>query len=179
MLCATAPICRASLIPSMTQEKTQEELFAGTALAAWKQATSRLEHSLASISDDHFQREIAPGKNRIYYLVGHLAAVNDRMFPMLGLGDRICPQLDDAFLTNPDRNAPDTVPAAELRRILVEVNGKLTTAFEKLGPAEWLERHTAVSAEDFQKEPLRNRLAVLMSRTSHVAFHLGQIVLVK
>ena len=47
-------------------------------------------------------------------------------------------------------------------------------------PAEaWLEKHDAVSAEDFESEPLRNRLSVLLSRTAHVQFHTGQIRLIK
>ena len=31
---------------------------------------------------------------------------------------------------------------------------------------------------DFAANPLRNRLAVLLSRTGHVAYHLGQCALV-
>ena len=156
-----------------------EQLLIDTALAAWKQIASRLEGRLQSASDEHLMREVAPGRNRIYYLVGHLAAVNDRMFPMLGLGERLCAELDDAFITKPDRATPDTVAPAELRRMLAKVNGKLTAAFETLGPAEWLRRHSLVSEEDFLKDPLRNRLAVLLSRTSHMAFHSGQMILVK
>jgi len=59
------------------------------------------------------------------------------------------------------------------------VNSKLTAAFETLTPQQWLEKHTAVSAEDFAKDPTRNRLAVLMSRTNHAAFHTGQAALIK
>jgi hypothetical protein len=36
-----------------------------------------------------------------------------------------------------------------------------------------------VSEEDFAKEPHRNRFTLLLSRTGHLAFHLGQVVLVK
>jgi hypothetical protein len=31
--------------------------------------------------------------------------------------------------------------------------------------------------EDFLKNPLRNRLAVLMNRTGHLSYHLGQAAL--
>ena len=34
-----------------------------------------------------------------------------------------------------------------------------------------------VSVDDFAANPLRNRLSVLISRTAHVAYHLGQAVL--
>ncbi len=43
--------------------------------------------------------------------------------------------------------------------------------------AEWLQRHAAVSGEDFAKDPLRNRFSILLSRTNHLSYHLGQAVL--
>jgi hypothetical protein len=36
-----------------------------------------------------------------------------------------------------------------------------------------------VSPEDFAKEPHRNRLNVLISRTNHMANHIGQLLLLK
>jgi hypothetical protein len=43
---------------------------------------------------------------------------------------------------------------------------------------DWAHRHSAVSEEDFAKDPSRNRFAVLLSRTNHLSYHLGQAVLV-
>ena len=152
-----------------------EELFAQTAIASWKISVSRLDRLFDACSDEDLQREVAPGKNRIIYLLGHLAAVHDRMFPLLGLGPRRHEELDEPFLTNPDRATPDRQSAAELRQTFRDVNTALTEAMEALPAAAWLEKHDAVSAEDFAKEPLRNRMAVLLSRTAHVQFHTGQI----
>jgi hypothetical protein len=98
---------------------------------------------------------------------------------MLGLGDRLHPELDEIYLTNPDRALPDPVSPVDLKHLWSEVNAKLTAAFEKLTPQQWLEKHTAVSKEDFAKDPTRNRLAVLISRTTHAAFHTGQAALIK
>jgi hypothetical protein len=53
----------------------------------------------------------------------------------------------------------------------------LTEALERFTPEEWLEKHAAVSDEDFAKAPGRNRLAVVLSRTNHMSYHLGQIML--
>src|SRR6185436_19916238 len=97
--------------------------------------------------------------------------------PLLGLGERFHPELDQPFLTDPDRAHPDPVPAAALRAAWSTVNGKLAEGFAAFTPADWLKPHAAISAEDFAKEPHRNRLAVLLSRTAHAAFHSGQIVL--
>jgi hypothetical protein len=137
----------------------------------------RVDEAVAKIGEEDLQRQVAPGRNRLMYLVGHLTAVNDRMFPMLGLGDRLHPELDDVYITNPDRTLPDPLPPAELKKAWSEVSSKLTAAFEGLPAEEWLQKHSAVSEEDFAKNPLRNRLAVLMSRTNHVSFHSGQMIL--
>ncbi|HEX3987381.1 MAG TPA: DinB family protein [Acidobacteriaceae bacterium] len=156
-----------------------EELFGGAALQSWKQVIGRFDKALAALSDEQLQKPVAPGRNRLYYLVGHLTAVHDRLFALLGVGDRLHPELDEAFITNPDGMLADPVSAAELRKAWSEVNAQLTAAFEKFTAADWLARHTAVSEEDFAKDPTRNRLAVVLSRTNHVSFHTGQAVLAK
>jgi uncharacterized damage-inducible protein DinB len=156
---------------------TNEELLSSVPLQSWKQVIGRFDKVLAELSDEQLQKQVAPGKNRLFYLLGHLTAVHDRLLSLLGLGDRLHPELDEAFITNPDRALADPVSAAELRKAWAEINTRLTAAFEKLTPAEWLVKHTAVSDEDFAKDPTRNRLAVVMSRTNHVSFHTGQVVL--
>jgi len=73
----------------------------------------------------------------------------------------------------------DLPSAADLKRMWDEVHGSLADGFGKFTAEEWVGKHTAVSDEDFAKNPLRNRLAVLLSRTSHIAYHVGQGVLIK
>lgn len=138
----------------------------------------RVEKLVSSVSDDELQSEVAPGRNRVYYIVGHLAAHHDLMLAMLGLGQRLYPQLDELFITNPDRMLPDEISAGELRKMLSEVNAKITTGAEAIRPADLLLRHEAVSAEDFAKEPLRNGLSIFETRTAHAMFHAGQIRIV-
>jgi len=58
-----------------------------------------------------------------------------------------------------------------------EVNGSLSEKLGRLTPQEWLRRHMAMSDEDYAKDPTRNRLSVLLSRTNHLSYHLGQIIL--
>jgi len=154
-----------------------EELFVRTALNSWKLVLEQLEKGFGPLSDDDLQKEVASGRNRIYCLLGHLTAVHDRLLPLLGIGERLHPELDQPFLSDPDRAHPDPAPAAALRAAWSAVNGKLAEGFAAFAPEDWLKRHNAVSDEDFAKEPHRNRLAVLLSRTAHAAFHSGQIVL--
>jgi hypothetical protein len=155
-------------------------LLISTVLQSWRLIIDRTSKTLSSFTDDELQLEVAPGKNRLYYLVGHLAAIHDRLFPLLRLGERLHPELDSQFVDSPDRKLMgDGVSPAQLRTVWVEVNTNLTDAFETLRPQEWLQRHASLSEEDFAKDPLRNRLAVLMSRVNHAAYHEGQMRLAR
>jgi hypothetical protein len=158
---------------------TNEELFCATTLASWKLVLGRADGVMGGWTEEQMERRVAPGKNRLRYLLGHLTAVHDRLLPALGIGERMHAELDAAYVTNPDGALADPVSGEELKKAWREVNGKITAALEGWSEADWLERHTLVSAEDFAREPLRNRLALVLSRTNHLAFHSGQVVLVK
>lgn len=156
---------------------TQEQLLIDTALRAWKFNVDRVEKSFSSLTDEQLETRVAPNRNRLLYLLGHLAAVHDRMLPLLGVGERKHPELDKFFLEEADSGGASPVPASTLKQVLVETDRELWDAFSKWSPTEWASRHTSVSEADFAKEPHRNRLSVLLSRNSHLAFHHGQIVL--
>jgi uncharacterized damage-inducible protein DinB len=156
---------------------TNEELLSSAALHSWKQVVGRFDKLLAELSDEQLQKQVGSGRNRLFYLLGHLTAVHDRLLSLLGIGERLHPELDAAFIANPDRTLADPLSAAELRKAWAEVNTRLTSAFERFTPADWLVKHTAISDEDFAKDPTRNRLAVVMNRTNHVSFHTGQVVI--
>lgn len=168
-----------SQMESGRRKMTNEELLSLVAVNSWKQVIDRFDQGLAALSDEQLQKQVAPGRNRLYYLLGHLTAVHDRMFPLLGIGERLHPELDEPFVTQPDRAGTIPVPASELRKAWSEVNGRLTSAFEAFTPAQWVEKHASVSDEDFAADPARNRLAVVMSRTNHVSLHSGQAVLAR
>jgi hypothetical protein len=93
------------------------------------------------------------------------------------VGQRLHPELDAMFITNPDRSLPQTLSGEELKRIWNEINEALLTAVSKFSAEEWLQRHTAVSAEDFAREPHRNRFTVLLGRMAHISYHYGQAIL--
>jgi hypothetical protein len=154
-----------------------EKALVTSAMNSWKSTLERADRLFSPLSEEQLQREVAPGKNRLIYLWGHLTAVHDRMLPLLEIGPRLHPEFDEFFLTNPDKAISHLPPAEEIRQSWNEVNGQLTAAFAGFSAAEWLEKHASVSAEDFAKDPSRNRFAILLSRTSHLAFHLGQTAL--
>ena len=156
---------------------TSEEQFVDAVLRAWKSNVDRVEALFANRSDEELETRVAAGRNRLVYLLGHLVAVHDRMIPLLGIGDRKHADLDAVFLENADSGAASSIAPAELKQMLVETNRVLSDAFSAWSTSDWLARHTAVSEEDFRKEPHRNRLSVVLSRNSHLAFHHGQMVL--
>jgi hypothetical protein len=148
-----------------------------SALRAWKFNIDRADKFFGALSEEQLLQEIAPGKNRLIYLWGHLTAVNDALLPLLGLGERLHPELDTMFVSNPDRSTQETVSGKELKRIWDEINESLWNGFSKLSALEWLQKHTAVSDEDFVREPHRNRFTILLGRTGHLAYHFGQAIL--
>ena len=155
------------------------ELFIATVVSSWKQIVNRLDERLAPLDDEQLQNQVAPNKNRLFYLFGHLTAVHDRMLPLLGIGERLHPEFDEAYISNPDRTVSDPLSAADLKHAWSEVNAAITSAVEKFSTDDWLQKHTAVSDADFAKDPTRNRLAVLLSRTNHASFHTGQMALAR
>ncbi len=148
------------------------------ALKTWQQGVDRATKLFGGLDEAGLQREIAPGKNRLLYLYGHLTAVSDVMFAQLRLGERLHPEFDELFLKAPDKTV-ELPSGAVVKAAWDEVHGRLKVEMAKLSPADWVERHAVVSEEDFAKEPHRNRFAMLLGRTGHLAFHLGQAVLVK
>src|SRR5438552_3985192 len=130
---------------------THDQTLAATALASWKMYVDRTEKFFFPLSDEQLQAEIAPGKNRLIYLFGHLIAVHDAMLPMIGIGPRRHPELDAPFLNEADRVAPNLPSGADLRTMWTEVHQALHAGFDRFTPAGWLERHSAVPAEDFAK----------------------------
>jgi hypothetical protein len=156
-----------------------EASFIDVALRSWKNNVDRAGTFFGDLSQEELQREIAPGKNRLIYLWGHLAAVNDRMVAILGFGERLHPELDAMFVSNPDKTVVLTLSPEKLKHTWDEVNERLWSGIRNLSPSEWLEKHTAVSDADFIREPHRNRFAVLLGRTAHLAYHVGQAVLAK
>jgi uncharacterized damage-inducible protein DinB len=153
------------------------ELPVKVAISSWRLVVERADKIFSGLTEAELLAEVAPGKNRVIYLWGHLIAVHDAMFSILGLGSRLHPNLDAIFVDNPDKAVAEIPSAGQLKQYWDEVNGKLLSQFQSLSADEWLLRHQAMSEEDYAKDPTRNRLAVLLSRTNHLSYHLGQVTL--
>jgi hypothetical protein len=146
---------------------------------SWRKEVVATNKIFDNLSDEELMQEVAPGRNRGIYLLGHLTAVHDRMLPLLRFEEARFPELTPVFLESPD-NAVEAIPlASQLRQQWKEVNDILSGHINNLPGDDWFTRHANISEEDFIKEPDRNRLKVLLDRTIHLSNHRGQLLLLK
>ena len=149
------------------------------AMSAWDSHVTRTTNLLKELSDDQLSKEVAPGKNTGKYLLGHLVAVHDALNDIMGLASREHADLDKAFIMHPDKQGLAMPEISVLREYWDDVHQKLNSALQSMQPDDFFKRHNSVSDEDFIKEPTRNKLNVLISRTNHLSYHLGQLQLLK
>ena len=157
--------------------KDQQQLLITMTLSAWESNIKRTDKAFDSLSDQQLSHEISPNRNSGIYLLGHLVAVHDAIPVLLGTGPKMYPQLEAPFITSPDKSGQSFPATKDLRVYWKEVNARIAGQISKWSPEDWLSKHTAVSLEDFAKEPHRNRLNIIINRTNHLSYHLGQLIL--
>ena len=155
---------------------TGKAVFIKMVLSAWDSYNARVNKLIDALSEEQLSAETAPGRNSGVYLLGHLTAVSDALFPILGFGERLYPQLDKIFLENPDKSGLQMPPINELKEYWKKVNIKLTDHILQVSEDEWFTRHNNISEADFANEPHRNKLNIIINRTNHTSYHLGQLV---
>jgi hypothetical protein len=154
-------------------------LFVKMVLDRWYASIENCDTLLSSLTDETLQKEIASGKNRGIYLLGHLIAVHDDLIILLDMGNKLYPELNEPFIKSPDKTVEKLPTASELRTFWTKQSEAIKQKCDNLKPEEWFEKHTAVTAEDFATEPHRNKLNIIITRTSHLQYHLGQLRLLK
>ncbi len=156
-----------------------ERLFVKMALDAWAAQLNGTDDLIGQLTDEELMHEVSPLRNRGIYLLGHLAAEHDLMLPLLRFQAPMFPELKPVFIDAPDKAITTLPTLQQLRAYWKMVNDTLMGHIAQLPADEWFTRHANISQEDFPKEPHRNRLNVLLSRTTHLAHHRGQLVLLK
>lgn len=155
-----------------------QEIFVKMVLDAWHSKVNQFDKLLSELSDEQLMKEVSPGRNRGIYLLGHLTALANSILPLLG-AENVAPHLVKPFAQTPDKATSDLPTVSELRKEWNKVKAALAEEIARTTPDEWFEKHTSVSAEDFAKEPHRNKLNVVLSRVSHMDYHLGQLTFLK
>jgi len=154
-------------------------IFTQTFLKAWTLQVKRFDALIDGLNDEGLSRPTAPGRNTGTYLLGHLVAIHDSTYALLGFGERLHSGYDELFVKSPDIAGAKYPALSVLREEWKAANDRLMQKMTSIAPSEWLERHTAVSEADFEKEPNRNRLNVLITRLSHLNYHWGQMAYLK
>ncbi|HEY9533730.1 MAG TPA: DinB family protein [Mucilaginibacter sp.] len=164
----------------MTENNSSKpgEVVIKMVLDAWHSKVSQLDKLLSELSDEQLMKEVAPGRNRGIYLLGHLTVLADSILPLLGY-EKLAPHLWTPFVQTPDKETTDLPSVNELRQEWMKVKTLLAEKMSAINSDEWLQKHTAISEEDFVKEPHRNKLNVVLSRVSHLDYHLGQMQFLK
>ena len=148
------------------EDMTPEHILVDAALRSWRSNMDRASKFFGSLAPEELELEVAPARNRLVYIWGHLTAFNDAILPLFGFGRRRYPELDNVFVSPVDHALLQIPSGHELKQMWTELDLMLWAEFQKLSPSEWLQRHQSISSEDFLREPHRNRYASLLGRTT-------------
>lgn len=156
-----------------------QDLMVKMALDSWNTQVSKGAKLFRQLTFDQLIKEVAPGRNTGVYLLGHLVAVHDDLHPLFNLGHTLHPELENIFIKNSDKSNLEKPAIKLLLHHWDEVHGALEKHFNSMTTDEWFQKHNSISEEDFRKEPNRNKLNVLLNRTNHLSYHLGQLAFLK
>ncbi len=157
----------------------KQEIFIKMVMDAWNSKVKTLDNLLSELDDQQLIKEVSPGRNQGIYILGHLTVVNNTMLPLLNIKERMVPDVFNIFLQTANKNIVDLPHINDVRQEWINVKTALAIQFLKMKPNDWFQKHTSVSDEDFAKEPHRNKLNVVISRTNHLDYHIGQLVFLK
>ncbi len=91
-----------------------EQLMVQSAIGNWTRTIQRVSSTFKVLPEAKFYETVAPGRNRLIFLLGHLTASNDGMLPLLGFGPRLYPAFEETFLHRPDRSVAESRRAIAL-----------------------------------------------------------------
>ena len=146
-------------------------------LLQWTTYNTRMQKMIDAISDQNFNSSITPGGNSPSWLFGHLVDTDDKILELFGIRSRLYPELEKIYHHERGTNQAGHLSKTELTTKWKAITAELDKAFKAWTENDWMSKHTAVSEEDFKKEPHRNKLNVMLGRVSHKASHLGQVAM--
>ncbi|GHN01681.1 hypothetical protein WSM22_31700 [Cytophagales bacterium WSM2-2] len=146
-------------------------------LLQWNTYNTRMQKALDSISEENFHKSILENGNTPSWLFGHLVDTEDGLLELFGIRNRMYPELKTIYHHERGTNQAGHLSKSDLTAKWKTISAELDKAFKSWSEGEWMNRHTAVSEEDFKKEPHRNKLNVMLARVGHKASHLGQIAM--
>jgi hypothetical protein len=161
----------------IAQLSDEREMLIRQTIAAWKLQNRKLNSLLNKLSSEELLATVAPNRNRGIYILGHLIAFNDMMLPLLGFQERLYPELDDLFVCCADGASEHYPSANTLKAYWYHVNEKLSTNMNVFPISDWFVQPGNDKAIGLKRNPLYNKYSVLISRTTHLSYHIGQLIL--
>jgi hypothetical protein len=155
----------------------EKEVMVKMVLDMWKIRIKQTGELFSKISDEQLLIELEGFKNRGIYLLGHLTAANDQMFGLLDYGKPVVPHYKSIFIDKADKEVWEIPEVSEIRRNWNEVNNGLSDCFQSMSASAWFQKHTSVSQIDFENEPHRNKLNIVLTRSNHLSHHYGQLLI--
>ena len=146
-------------------------------LIQWNTYNKIMQKAFDTITDENFNKPIVANGNSPSWLLGHLVDTDDKLIELFGIGNRLHPELKAIYHHERGTNQSGHLTKSELLNKWKSISAELDKAFKSWSESDWMGRHTAVSEEDFKKEPHRNKLNVMLSRVEHKASHLGQVAM--
>lgn len=148
-------------------------------LLQWNTYNRRMKTVIEEITKANFDKPLVTGGNSPSWILGHLVDTDDELLKILGIRKRMYPELHKIYHHRRGTNQKGHLTKKELLKKWNVILAELDKAFSSMSESDWHARHTLVSAEDFKKEPHRNKLNVMLTRVGHKASHLGQIAMQK
>jgi hypothetical protein len=155
----------------------EKEVMVKMVLDMWNIRIKQTGELFSKISDEQLLIELEGFKNRGIYLLGHLTAANDQMFGLLDYGKPVVPHYKSIFIDKADKEVWEIPEVSEIRRNWNEVNNGLSDCFQSMSASAWFQKHTSVSQIDFENEPHRNKLNIVLTRSNHLSHHYGQLLI--
>ena len=151
-----------------------EQALITSAVNAWKGTIERADRAVFAAQRRTATKGGGSRKNRLVYLWGHLTAVHDRMLPLLSLSERLHPEFDELFLSSPDKAVAYFQRLERLRSPGMRSIADCSPVLKASQRSVAAETRLRLRGETLQGSS-RNRFAILLSRTSHIAFHLDRL----
>ncbi len=145
----------------------------------WNVMVSKVNNIVNTYTDDELELPVAPEKNKVKWIIGHLAAVNDLTLSILGVSEVTNPKQANRFTKTPFNKAQNLISIKEIKEYWFKTSELINSGTKKFSANDWFQKHNSITAEEFVKEPHRNKLNVLMGRANHISHHIGQMSLVK
>lgn len=147
-------------------------------LEVWENKIKETTEIFELLGERRAMKPVAPGKNRLIYLLGHLLVIHDGIFETLEVGKRRYTHYDDLFLT-PQHPANVYPPYGLLLQQWIALNETLIFQLRYISPDEWLSKQHYISEMDFILQPNKNKFYGFQCLTGHLFHHLGQLALIE